>query len=192
MGKKFEALAPQHQAFVLALLRTNGNRSQALRVAGLNEGHSNETSTQHVASVMYRRDDVSAAYTELLEENIGSGVESLERMTRMARVTIDDLLDENGKFDVKKARANGSIHMVAGITERKYWDKGLKVEVIQTDVKLHDAKDAEKVLMKYRGMLIDRLKIEDLPEDPKDLTKVLRAELERVTGKKVPPAKEAN
>lgn len=180
----FDQLSEFHKAFVMAAVKCNFNASAAYRdvkpdaavLTARTEGHR-----------VINRPDVKAALEEWRLETLGSPTESLARMQMWARASIADVTDEDGNLDLVKARETGAIHAIKSITYKTWFDKGKGAEVTQTTVELHDAKDAEKILMKYHGLLVDVIKVKDLPTNPDELAAWLVKEAQRITGRPVVP-----
>lgn len=191
--KAFEALSDRHKLFVVHYIQENCNASKAMRTSGLAADHSSSAVTRVEAARLLSYPYVRAAIDELMSAEIGSPTESIQRLTIWSRACIDDVVDDEGKLDLAKARENGKIVCIKSITREEWFDKSKGTMVFQVKVELHDAKDAEKTLMKHRGMLNDTINVKQLPEDREELAKLLASELQRTTGKTVREKKgEAN
>jgi len=116
--------------------------------------------------------------------------EVLQRHSEIARVNLDDCISEDGRLDLEKARAMRKMHLIKAITTKTYWDKGKKAEVTEVRVEAYNAQQAQQTLMKYHGLLADVIAVKKLPDNAEELAGMLRAEVERTTGLKVPSVSE--
>lgn len=186
--KTFDALDEREKRFVLAYLANNCVGWKAAKEAGY--GHENSSyDTHNVQAVrLLHRATIRAALDEMRQTEHMGAIEVLQRHSEIARVNLDDCLDEEGRLDLKKARSMRKMHLVKSITTRTYWDKGKKAEVTEVTVTAHNAQAAQATLMKYHGLLADVIAVKKLPDNAEELAAMLRAEVERTTGLKVPSA----
>jgi phage terminase small subunit len=110
------------------------NATRAAKLAGYTGNQSTMTSAGYK---IIRRPHVKAYIDAVMDEVAMSARENLARLASIARGSIDDVLadDDEGKnpniiiFDLAKARANGSIHLVKKIkTKRMVREK--KTEIV--------------------------------------------------------------
>lgn len=95
-------LTGKQQMFVEAYLGVaKFNATEAARLAGY-EGNDNTLST--VGFENLRKPNIAAVMLERLNEAAMSANEVLARLSKIASSDLDDFLDEDGKFDLKKAR----------------------------------------------------------------------------------------
>lgn len=188
--KTFDALDEREKRFVLAYLANNCIGWRAAKEAG----YGNENSSLDVHNVqavrLLQRATIRAALDEMRETEHMGAAEVLQRHSEIARVNLDDCVDESGRLDLKKARTMRKMHLVKSITTRTYYDKGKRAEVTEVTVTAHNAQQAQQTIMKYLGLLTDVIAVKKLPDNADELAELLRAEFERTTGRKVPSAAE--
>lgn len=190
-GELYEELVehnPQWAEFVAFYLANGRNGAKAARDAGYAE------SGAHVqAHRLLRIAKVSEVLDAYWREVAMSSDEILSILSDQARGTMAPFLEldeSTGLVDVnltsEDARAN--LHLIKKLKSRSRVMQSQSdsdyVVVDQTiEFELHDAKDAAKVLAKHKGLLTDKLQIEDGPERAKRTTEERRQErewLERV------------
>lgn len=181
----FEACTDQEKSFILSYLRANCDSTQAIRASGLDSEHQHPESARLAGWRMVRRENVRAAIEEIQLAQLGSDSELLQRFQRWSRAKMQDVLDDQGRLDLKKAAENGSDITIKAVTTRRWWDKGVQAEMTETRVELHSAPDAAKVLAKHAGLLEDTLRIKGLPSEPSELYQKLAETIARKTGRPV-------
>lgn len=104
-------LTGKEKAFVLAYVgESRFNATKAAELAGYN-AKTRET----FAAIGYenlRKPHISAFIDEFFDDALMQAKECLMRITDIARGSIQDLLNDQGNFDYKNAKENGSLHMV--------------------------------------------------------------------------------
>lgn len=185
--KYFDALSELHKKFCLAYIENGCKSVHAARDSGF-------AGDYHVLSVtacrLLRRNDIRRALDELREANAMSAVEVLDRHADIARGDMQDVTDEHGRYDHAKAKANRKTHLIKAVTSKTYWDKSLNAEVVEVRAELYPADQAQRTIMKHLGLLADIIAVKKLPEDRDELVDLLKQEIERTTGQKVPSAAE--
>lgn len=80
--------------------------------------------------------------------------EILGAATRQARSSVADVIDENGNFDLKKAKKTGAIDFVKKIktTKRITEFEGGTAETVSTEFEMLTNQDARKELANYLGL----------------------------------------
>ncbi len=90
--------------------------------------------------------------------------EVIARLTAIARGDMDAVLDDQGAFDIKRAREAGQTFLIKKqkIKETFIPREGADDIVIRTtELEYHDAQTALNTLAKYHGLLTERLKVDD-------------------------------
>jgi len=90
--------------------------------------------------------------------------EVIGRLTAIARGDMDAVLDDQGAFDIKRAREAGQTFLIKKqkIKETFIPREGADDIVIRTtELEYHDAQTALNTLAKYHGLLTERLKVDD-------------------------------
>jgi hypothetical protein len=138
----YERLRPKHKVFVDNYLLTF-NASEAAREAGYRhprqEGH----------YLLTRHDGVKAAVREQLEANAATREEAVARVSLIARTSIDDFLNEDGRLDLAKARASGKL---GAVRKMKFDPESGHC----TELELYSALEANTTILKVTGALNDR------------------------------------
>jgi hypothetical protein len=97
--------------------------------------------------------------------------ETLGRTSFLARATLDDVLDEEGKFDLDKARQTGGIHAIKRLrirTNTRRYKDGTEDVTVTHEVELRDKNSSVELMGRHLGLWDD-------DEDPREV-------LERLLG----------
>src|SRR5262249_35221200 len=108
-------------------------------------------------------------------------LEAIQRMSEMARASLDDFLDERGQLDLETARRNGKLWLVKALEEERWFDKAGQEHVVRK-IRLHDAQHALTTVMRFHHLLDSLVAARDLPRDERELDRLIEAELQRVKG----------
>ncbi len=130
-------LTGKQKAFADAYLAADAhfNGTEAARLA---EYKGNRATLAAIASENLRKPNIKAYIDERLSAMTMPANAVLARLTEIAEGKIDDLLDENGKFDFQGAKTNSKTHLIKKM-KRKTTSK--KVEVLTEESP--DGEDAE-------------------------------------------------
>lgn len=96
-----EELTAKQQVFVDAYLSNGFNATDAARKAGYK---GKDTTLAAVGYENLRKPQIASYVQERLNEAAMSANEVLARLSEIARGEVDNFIDEDGKFDLKKAR----------------------------------------------------------------------------------------
>jgi hypothetical protein len=144
MAKK-SGLSPQHKTFADAYLGEAGfNTTKAAKIAGF-KGDSNTLKVTGFHLV--RRPDIRRYIDQRLAAYGLSANEVLARLAEIARGSVEDVLDGNGKFNYKAAKKAGTLSLIKKL---KFTDGGIEFE-------LHSAHDALRDIGKYHKMFTDNV-----------------------------------
>lgn len=160
----------KQRIFIDAYLSNGFNATEAARTAGYKakDDHS-------LASIGYenlRKPEISAAVAERLNEAAMSANEVLARLSKIARGEVNDFLDEDGKFDLPKARrlnktgllkklkskrTSKRVDSLTGEDEesRETLETALVYEEVEFE--MYSAHEALRDLGKYHKLFADRL-----------------------------------
>lgn len=137
-------LTNKQRLFVEAYLANGMNATQA----ALEAGYSPKTAYSQGQRLLKNVEAV-AEIQRRLDQKVMSANESLELMSEMARISLDDILTVPGTFpyvDIDKARRLGKMHLIKKIKVRG--DGGIEVE-------MYDRQRANETMMRHHGLLKD-------------------------------------
>lgn len=135
---------PKQVLFVEAYLgEARFNATAAARLAGYSGSANTLAVTGHD---LLRNPKITEAIRTRLAEAAMSADEVLMRLASIARGSMEDFLDVDGRIDLALARKNGKLHL---IKSRSITKEGERIE-------LYSAYDAQVTLGKYHGLLVDR------------------------------------
>lgn len=160
-------LSPKQERFVEAILNPDTTARQAALDAGYATGPEGSISANVQATKLLRLPNIAKRIAERKKEvaqfaNI-TPAQVLGATALRAFATIDDAFDDEGHFDIKKARETGAIHLIKKIsrTMNKYGET--------IAVEFYSNESAQDKLGQYLGM-------ERLPmHNPETIEKVLKA-----------------
>lgn len=164
-------LTGKQKVFVEAYLANGFNATEAARTAGY-KGNDNTLSS--VGYENLRKPEIAVVVNERLNEAAMSANEVMARLSMIARGEVDDFLDEDGKFDLKKARrlkkagllkklkSKRTSKRVDSLTEgdednRETLETALVYEEVEFE--MYSAHEALRDLGKYHKLLNDRQEI---------------------------------
>ena len=104
--------------------------------------------------------------------------ECLGRMSAWGRGSLDPFLDENGELTLTSEEAINNRGLLKKIRQRKTvrtTPNGEKIEETQTEIEIHDAKDAVDKMLQIHGRYKTKIDISTLSEEEVDalLNKIL-------------------
>jgi len=142
------------------------NGTEAARLAGY-EG--NDVTLASVASQNLRNHKVLRVVEDRLNAFTMSANEVLIRLTDIARGDIGDVLNSMGGIDPLEAKQRGKSHLI-----KKFKTKSVTTtsqngkddtDMYEAEVEMYDAQAALTTLMKFHGLLVDRVKVDDWRSD---------------------------
>ena len=111
---------------------------------------------KHTASLIQKTEKKMEREAEQQVIPIMTSMEILGRTSFFARATLDDVLDDEGKFSIQKARQTGAIHALKKIRVRKFtrrYRDGTIDETVNYDIELRDPKHTGLDLLgKHHGL----------------------------------------
>lgn len=178
MGRKTEIKA---DLFAKHYIEANCNGTEAMRRCG---HPGSDTVRADAASAFLRKAEVQERLSALRKALEMTAEEAVQRMSEMGRVDIADYLDEDGCFDLKKAKELDRTRFIKEYkveTEQRTVGAGeaaKPITVTKTTFKLHDAQTAVQTMMKRHGLLKDKTVHEAGESLAETLAKVLGAHQE--------------
>lgn len=152
------ALSAKHQAFIDRYLVSFNAREAYQFVYG-------DSQRQVATSSGWRllqNADIAEAIKRRLQESAMSADEVLMRLAEHARSDINDYLDDNGSFDLAKARRAAKTKMLkklkTKVTTRRHGDT--EVETAEVEFELYDAQSALVQIGKHYKLFTDKTEIE--------------------------------
>ena len=150
------------EAFAAKYIQHNCCGARALRALGA-KGSVQSLSTQ--AAQLLKKLEVQAALSAIRKEIAMDAPDVVGRMSDMARASLEDFLNRDGRVDLAKARRLGKLHLARKVRiETRKADDGS--EIVNAQVELYDAQAALKTMMEYHGLLSDILELRKVPKAP--------------------------
>lgn len=166
-----EGLTGKQQAFIDSYLSNGFNATDAARTAGY-EGNDNVLGVTGYENL--RNPKIASVISERMNEAAMSANEVLARLSLIARGEVDDFIDEDGKFDLSKARRLKKVGLlkklkskrtskrVDSFTEgeedsRETLETALVYEEVEFE--MYSAHEALRDLGKFHKLLNDRQEI---------------------------------
>jgi len=176
-GSLIDSMSRQQRLFIEFYLANGFNQTKAAADAG----YSTKNIHQSAAAIM-AHPNVKQIIEERLSDYSASANETLARLAEFSRATISHFVDESGYLDLSSDFAQAHAQQIQEIRYNKHGQP--------ESIKLVDAKDAVKTLVKVHGLSVDRVEhsgsVEQRQAPEYDLS-VLDddelAELERITAK---------
>lgn len=143
-------LTAKQRKFVTNMAKPQISKQTAAKIAGYERGGAEADrllSQRHIVDAIERRKTLAAEFCRVSPEQI-IGATALR-----AFATIDDAFDENGDFDIQKARETGAIHLIKKLERTQH---GFKVEFYSNET-------AQEKLGNYLGL-------DKAPESSNDVT----------------------
>lgn len=100
----------------------------------------------NILTAIEKRKQRALAHTGITPEEI------LGRAAQNMRVSVDDLLNENGAFDLEKARETGAIDDVKKYKSFARIDAETGNCIIKTEIEMYSSADARKEVARYIGL----------------------------------------
>lgn len=157
-------ISPQMLLFVDHYIVTM-NGTEAARLAKYSGDDATLAAT---ASRLLRNDKVLREISRRLETYSMSANEVLVRLTDMARGDIADAFNSSGSIDVLEAKRRARSHLIKRYKHKRKTitttdgngDNGSEILEDEYEIEMYDAQAALNTLMKFHGLLVDRVKVE--------------------------------
>ncbi len=175
---------PQWADFVVHLIESNFNQGAAAAAAGYAE------SSKYVQGHrLIKNDKISACIDAYWREVHMSNDELLGLIAKDARADLANFItfDDEGRpqIDLSSEHSRRALHQIKEIdfTEERLKDEGDDDYVVLSQrikIKVKDPNPSRQMLAKHKGLLTDRLLVEDGPERAKRSARERREELEHL------------
>lgn len=136
------------------------NGTEAARLAGY-EG--NEATLANMASQNLRNHYILRELDRRLNAFAMSPNEVLVRLTDIARGDIADSLNSAGGIDPLEAKRIGKSHLIKRFKTKTVTSEDSDIH--EAEIEMYDAQAALNTLLKFHGLLVDRVKVEDWRTD---------------------------
>lgn len=146
-----EGLTTKQRMFVEAYLSNGFNATEAARTAGYK---GNDVTLAAVGYENLRKPQISEAVAERVNEAAMPAIEVLARITRIGRGEVADFIDEEGNFDLKRARKLEKTGLLKKLKIKRDPTKGEEVEF-----ELYSAHEALRDLGKYHKLFSERTEV---------------------------------
>lgn len=136
------------------------NGTQAARLA---EYKGDDATLAATASRLLRNDKVLRELDSRLSSFTMSANEVLVRLTDIARGDMGDALNSAGGIDPLEAKLRGKSHLI-----KRFKTKTITTEdsdISEAEIEMYDAQAALNTLLKFHGLLVDRVKVDDWRSD---------------------------
>ncbi|UFH54704.1 terminase small subunit [Spirosoma sp. KNUC1025] len=143
-----EGLTALEQQFVIHFCQCR-SAAKAARQAGYSTKSAKEIGYQTIS-----KPHIAAAISLLMEHYGMSAGECIGRMSAWARGSMESFLDENGRLSLTSEEAVDNWHLIKKIRQRKIVRRmpdDTVEEETQTEIELHDAKDAVDKMLQIHG-----------------------------------------
>lgn len=144
----------QHQEFAEAYLRLF-NEGKAAIAAGYAE-----KSARNQGYRLMKNDDIRAYIRARMEAAAMETNEVLYHLAQIARGDIDDMLDDDGNLDIKKARQSGKSNLIKRVKKKTIItaDKdGEGSDIFETETEAYDRMKALELIGKHLAMFTDKV-----------------------------------
>lgn len=151
----FGGLTPRQLKFVERYLATS-NATESARYAG----YAGDDKVLAVAgSNLIRLPKVQNEIRRRLGISIAGPGEVLELLSKHARADLTDLLDENGNFNLRKARRKRITKKIRSKKTVRYTKDGERIEETNTEYEIHDPQAALEKLGRFHQLFPTRIEI---------------------------------
>lgn len=190
-----DALTTKQRLFVESYLSNGFNATEAARVAGYK---GNDVTLAAVGYENLRKPQIASVISERINEAAMSANEVMARLSAIARGDIEDVLDEDGRFDLEKARRakkTGLLKKLKRKTTAKKVDARTEgddeeAETIETsivyeeiDFEMYSAHEALRDLGKYHALFNERSGSVNLNLTAEELARLSDEELDSLISK---------
>lgn len=151
----FGGLTPRQLKFVERYVVTS-NATESARYAGY---AGDETVLAISGSRLLRLAKIQTEIRRKLGISVASGSEVLELLTKHARADLTDLLDENGEFNLRKARRKRLTKKLRTKKTVRYTRDGERIEETHTEYEIHDPQAALEKLGRFHQLFPTKVEI---------------------------------
>lgn len=137
------ALTQMQEAFITEYIKCR-NAAEAARRAGYSE-----KTARSIGSENLTKPDILNEIQERTRANAMSLDEALSRLADTGRADLGQWLNDDGYIDIAAMKRDGATHMIRKVKRKERTgttDAGVAWHEVDTEVELHDAKDAQKFI----------------------------------------------
>lgn len=142
-------LTAKQQLFVDFYFIHGCNATKAAKAAGYSEKTAYSQGSRLLKDV-----DIDAHIRARMNEVAMQADEVLRHLAEIGRADLDDVTDDNGNLDFKKARESGSSRLIRRIKSRAITTENS--DVVETEVEMHDRLKALELLGKHHKLFVER------------------------------------
>lgn len=151
------ALTPKQRLFVEYYLgAANWNASKAARMAGYAIASAHITAQENL-----KKPIIQAAIQERISEAAMKADEVLFRLADQARGSLDEFLDDDGCFDITRAREAGKMHLLKEYAVEEVYEGGKRDDapdfIRKVKFKIHDPQAALVHLGRHHKLFTDKV-----------------------------------
>lgn len=147
----------QQKLFVECYLK-HFNATRAAKEAGYSE-----KTAYSQGHDLLKKPEIQSRVRARLDEAAMSANEVLYHLTQIARGDLNDLVDDNGNLDLKKAREEGKTNLLKRIKSRNITTENS--DIYEAETEGYDRLRALELLGKHHALFTDKMKIEDWRSD---------------------------
>lgn len=153
-----DKLTGKQRAFVNAYLSNGMNGVQAAKAAGYKGTYNTLCAVAHEN---LRKPLIRKAIDQKLKAHKLSADEVLAKLSEQAAASIDEFLDKDGNFDIKKARQRKKLHLIKKLTVTRRTTKvaGRDVTIEKVTFELHNSQAALELLGRHHKVFTDQIDI---------------------------------
>jgi phage terminase small subunit len=148
---------PQRQKLFVEYYLQNPNATEAAIRAGYSERTARSQGQRLLTNV-----DIAKAVGSRVEEAAMSADEVLRRLTEHGRASLADVLDDEGQFNLSKAKREGKDHLLKKLKVKEFVttsQKGNEYKTVTYEYEIHDPQAALVHLGKYHKLFTDKSEI---------------------------------
>lgn len=148
-------MTPKMKLFVAEYLSCFNAKKAAIAA-----GYSNTSSISNIAHTLINHPEIQEAIKEHLEATVMLADEVLMRLADHARGNLAYFLDRNMNIDLERAEAQEHLHLLKKVKQRRTLrplKDGTVIEVIDTEIELHDPQKALELLGKHYALFQERV-----------------------------------
>lgn len=94
-----------------------------------------------------------------LDKTSASASEVISILTKHAKGSLADVLNEDGEFDLQEAKRRGFDGLLKKVKVKKFWDKNAEAYETTYEYEIHDPQSAAVQLGKIRGLFTDKVEV---------------------------------
>lgn len=145
-------LTAKQEMFVSYYFLYGCNATKAAKAAGYGEEYAHSQGSRLTKNVK-----VDAHIRARMTEIAMSADEVLRQLAEIGRADFDDVTDENGNLDLKKAREGGTSRLIKRVKRRSITTE--ESDISEEEIEMHDRLKALELIGKHHKLFTDRTEI---------------------------------